>query len=273
MVSLVLALAAFAWQDADGRMELRDRGQPVMAYNYAPQLRNGAPEIKRRSGYVHPVWAPNGAVVTDDFPRDHWHHRGIFWAWPVVLYAGKKYDIWTLTGGIESRFGKWLDRKQGESAALAAENGWYVEGKHVARETVRIEIEPLKGRERRMHYDLTLTPLTAFAIAGSQDGKGYGGFNIRFAPRENTVIRTDAGVEEKDTDMVPHPWAEMEATYEGKRARVRIDSDSSNAGHPQGWCLRKYGFLGANYPGLTTMKMHPAMPLRLRYTVTVASVE
>lgn len=273
VVPLIFALAAFAWQDDGARLELRENGQPVLTYNYAPQLRNGAPEIKRRSGYVHPVWAPNGAVVTDDFPRDHWHHRGIFWAWPVVRFEGKKYDIWTLTGGIDSRFGKWLGKKDGATAELAAENGWFIDGKQVARETVRMSVEPLKGRERRMHYDIALEAVVPFEIAGSQDGKGYGGFNIRFAPRENTVVRTDAGVEAKDTDMVPHPWAELEATYQGKRARVRIDGDPGNPGHPQGWCLRKYGFLGANYPGLPTLKMEPGKPLRVRYTVTVASVE
>ena len=71
MIALTFALAAsvFTWHDGDGRLELRENGQPVLAYNYGPQLQNGAPEIKRRSGYIHPVWAPNGAVVTDDFPR------------------------------------------------------------------------------------------------------------------------------------------------------------------------------------------------------------
>jgi hypothetical protein len=273
VLPLFLALAAFTWHDADGRLELREDGRPAIAYNYAPQLRNGAPEIKRRSGYVHPVWAPNGVVVTDDFPRDHWHHRGIFWAWPVVRLHGKTYDLWTLTGGIETRHEKWLERKQDVEAVLGAENGWYIEGTRVARETVRIEVEPSAGGQRRMHYDIALTSVVPLEIAGSQDGKGYGGFNIRFAPRKDTVVRTDAGVEAKDTDMVPHPWAELEATYEGRRTRVRIDGHPSNPGHPQGWCLRHYGFLGANYPGLPVLKMEPGKPLRLRYTVTVAAIE
>lgn len=273
MFPIILALAAFTWQDADGKLELRDGGQPVIAYNYGPQLRNGAPEVKRRLGYVHPVWAPNGAVVTDDFPTDHWHHRGIFWAWPVVRYEGKKFDIWTLTGGIESRFSKWLEKKTGKTARIGAEQHWYIQGAQVARETVHIEVEPLKGNERSMHYDITLEALKPLEIAGSQDGKGYGGFNVRFAPREGTVIRTDKGVEAKDTDLVPHPWAEMEAVYAGKKARLRVISDAQNPGHPQGWCLRKYGFIGANHPGLETLRLEPGKPLRLRYTVTVASVE
>lgn len=273
MIALALAFAAFTWVDADGRLELREGSQPVIAYNYAMQLRNGAPEVKRRSGYVHPVWAPNGAVVTDDFPRDHWHHRGIFWAWPVVEYSGRRYDMWTLTGGIEARHEKWLEKKDGRTAALAAENGWYVGSDRIARETVRITVEPLKGNERRMHYDITVEPLKPFTMAGMQDGKGYGGFNVRFAPRTGTVVRTDKGIEAKDTDLASHPWAELEAVYEEKKARLRVESASANPGYPEGWCLRSYGFLGVNYPGMTKMPMEPGKPLRLRYTVTVASVE
>jgi hypothetical protein len=273
VVPLVLALAAFTWHDTEGRLELRDGGEPVIAYNYTPQLRNGAPGIKRRSGYVHPVWAPNGVVITDDFPRDHWHHRGIFWAWPVVRVGGKTFDWWTLTGGIESRFAKWLERKEHPNARLGVENTWLVEGRQTARETIRIEVEPLREKQRRMRYDITIEALTPFEMAGMQDGKGYGGFNVRFAPRENTVVRTDKGVEAKDTDLVRHPWAELEATYQGKRARLRIESDPQNPGHPEGWCLRHYGFLGANYPGMTAMRMESGKPLRLRYTVMVSSVE
>jgi hypothetical protein len=271
--ALALFAAAFTWHDTDGRLELRDGGKPVFAYNYQMQLRNGAPEGKRRLGYVHPVWAPNGAVVTDDFPKDHWHHRGIFWAWPVIEYRGQRRDMWTLTGGAQTRHEKWLDRKDGKTAVLAAENGWYFGDDKIATETVRIAVDPQQGSERRTHYEITLAPLKPFDLAGMQDGKGYGGFNVRFAPRENTVVRTDKGVETKDTDLVPHPWAELEATYAGRRARLRVESDPKNPGYPEGWCLRSYGFLGANYPGLKPVHMEPGKPVTLRYTVTVASVE
>jgi hypothetical protein len=273
MIALAFAAAAvFTWHDADGRLELRDNGAPVLAYNYAMRLENGAPEIKRRSGYIHPVWAPNGAVVTDDFPRDHWHHRGIFWAWPVVRHEGKKYDVWTLTGGPQSRFIKWLEKKDGATARLASENGWFLGDRQILREVVRFDVEPAANNSRRMRFELTFEAVGGpLEIAGSPDAnKGYGGFSVRFAPRTNTVVRTDKGVEPKDTDMVPHPWAELEAIYAGKRARLRIDDDASNPGFPVGWCLREYGFLGANHPGLTPLTLVPGKPLTLRYTVTVA---
>jgi hypothetical protein len=89
-------------------------------------------------------------------------------------------------------------------------------------------------------------------LRGSQEkGKSYGGFSARFAQRTGTVIRTDLGVMEKDEDLVPHAWAELEAAYEGKKAALRIVPDAKNAGAPYQWCLRGYGFVGASVPGRT----------------------
>ena len=81
------------------------------------------------------------------------------------------------------------------------------------------------------------------------------------------MLRTDAGVEAKDTDMAPHRWAELEGTFEGGRAAARVDIDPSHPGFPNGWCLRHYGFLGVNYPGLQPITLQPGKPLTLKYRV------
>ena len=37
----------------------------------------------------------DGNVLTEDFPKDHPHHRGIFWAWHQVRVDGKNAgDSW-----------------------------------------------------------------------------------------------------------------------------------------------------------------------------------
>src|SRR4026207_2539905 len=42
-----------------------------------------------RSNYFHPLYDLDGNVLTEDFPKDHIHHRGIFWAWHQVRINGK----------------------------------------------------------------------------------------------------------------------------------------------------------------------------------------
>lgn len=274
MLAIPLAYAGgpFAFREMGATsLELRESGQPVYVYNYGMMLAPGAPESKRRSSYLHPVYAPNGVVVTDDFPRDHWHHRGVFWAWPIVTVEEKRYDQW-MALNPQTRFERWIAWEAGAgSATLAVENGWYLDGARIVREIVRIVAYPVRGGRRVLDFELEFTALDrTIEIAGApENNKGYGGFSVRFAKRENTVITTDAGRESKDTDMVRHAWAQLEAEYGGRRAALRIDDDPSNPGSPNGWCLRHYGFLGVNFPGRQPFQLSLGRPLRLRYRVTL----
>jgi len=269
----VWAASPFAFRETGtGSVELLEKGKPVYVYNYGMQLKEGVPESMRRCCYLSPVYTPDGVVVTDDFPKDHFHHRGIFWSWPVVKVGGNTYDAWAVKSASD-RFVRWLvrDENAGGKARLKVENGWFVGDKKIIRETV--EILTRKANQGRRELDITLTfealdePV---AIAGQQNGKGYGGFSIRFAPRESTVVRTEAGSEAKATDLVPHPWAELEGTYAGNRAVTRVDIGQSNPAYPDGWCLRHYGFLGVNFPGLEPFTIEPGKPLVLKYRVTVS---
>jgi hypothetical protein len=197
----------------------------------------------------------------------------MFWAWPVVKIDGATYDPWAVTG-MQDRFARWIAREAGQdSARLAMENGWYVGEKKVLKETVEIVAHPVVSRSRALDLTLTFEAIEKpVEVSGSRQAKkGYGGFGVRFAPRENTVIRTDKGSEEKDTDRVTHPWAALDAGFQGHSAALRIDIDPGNPGFPNGWCLRQYGYLGVSFPGLETYVFEPGRPVVLKYRVTVSS--
>ncbi|MCS7315421.1 MAG: DUF6807 family protein [Bryobacterales bacterium] len=269
---LVATESPFAFREiGPGRLQLSERDRPVFVYNYGLQLKPGVPEDRRRCCYVHPVWTPAGTVVTDDFPADHYHHRGIFWAWPRVSVAGQTRDLWTLRG-IEHRFVRWHAREVfPDRARLEVENGWFVEDRQVLRERVAITAHRAQRNARRMEVSLVFEALEPLEIGGEPaQNKGYGGFSIRFGPRRKTLLRTDTGVEQRDSDMGRHAWAELEGDFDGRRASVRIEIDPGHPGYPNGWCLRHYGFLGVNYPGLATLGLKPGRPLGLSYHVIVA---
>jgi hypothetical protein len=265
--------AGFTFEEAEGKyLYLREGGALVLTYNFGMILKPGVPEDRRRCCYVHPLYAPGGTVVTDDFPGDHLHHRGIFWTWPVVRVDGETYDQW-LIKGAQDRFVRWIEKTvDSHSARLAVENGWFAGDRRLLKETVAIEIQPEKGGSRKLDFQLILEALDKpVEIEGTAEGnKGYGGFSVRFAPREETVITTDAGQEQKDTDMVPHRWAELTGQFQGKPAALRIDIDPGNPGAPNGWCLRHYGFLGVNFPGRAPFRIIPGKPLSLKYAVTIS---
>ena len=206
-------------------LELSENGKPVFVYNYGMMLAPGFPESMRRSCYLHPVYAPNGVALTDDFNRDHPHHRGISWMWPEVTVNGKKGDIWTVKE-FQQRFVRWKGRKcDGEQAVLAVENGWFEGDRQFVKEDVEIRIHPAADNRRVMDFTLQFEAMQdPVTIAGTSEGKkGFGGFCFRFAPRDGgpkkTVIRTDRGVMPKDAVLSRHPWAEISGTFGGQAGR------------------------------------------------------
>src|SRR5689334_7272198 len=78
----------------DKSLELYEGARPVLVYNHgviSPPA--GAPADRARSSYVHPLYGLDGAVLTDDFPKDHYAHRGLFWGWPHIRIGTMHYDL------------------------------------------------------------------------------------------------------------------------------------------------------------------------------------
>jgi hypothetical protein len=260
-------------------LELSENGKPVFVYNFGMVLAPDFPETMRRSCYLHPVYAPDGTLLTDDFNKDHPHHRGISWMWPEVTLDGKKGDMW-MVKLFQQRFIRWkLRTTEGSQARLAVENGWFDGDRQFVREDVEIVTHAAADAQRVLEFVLRWEAIDRpVQIAGTSEGKkGFGGFCFRFAPRDGgakaTVIRTDQGIAKKDGVLSPHPWAEISGTFQGKAAGARIDDDPSNPGFPQnGWLLRHgFGFLNVSYPGLQPLTLEPGKPLVLKYRVTLFS--
>jgi hypothetical protein len=280
----LLAEEPLVWQAGgtpESYVELRAGGRPILRYNYGVQLPPGVPEDRARCCYIYPLWTPGGVSVLDDFPKDHYHHRGLFWAWPDVRLGGVSYDGWMMKGlkTVHKRRAFGYQEVGGPTtlgAILRVENEWVIGSKTVAKVQEKYEIDPSVGQSRTVKVTLTLTATDApLVLRGShEDGKSYGGLSVRFAPRTDTVIRTEKGVSEKDEDLNAHDWAELEAVYDGHKAALRIDNAAANEGGSPQWCLRHYGFLGAAFPGKTRDRddftLESGKPLTLRYSILLS---
>jgi hypothetical protein len=273
------ATGGFSWKQEQGRYVLYENGKPVLAYNHTVQSPEGVPRDRARCCYVHPIWSPEGVVLTDDFPADHYHHRGLFWAWTVVETGRGKYDLWMLKRIAPSSMS--VSVESGNSVArFRARNRISVPGEEpIMREEVSITARPARDGVREFDIELELAAVSGpVVLRGSQErGKSYGGVSVRFAPRKQTAIRTDRGPLPKDDDLTKYAWAELEGQFEGGRAALRLTSHSANPGHPQQWVLRNYGFIGASFPGrsedVEKYTLEPGTPLRLRYTVRVTDIK
>ncbi len=133
--------AALAWTLDENALTLRDGENVVFSYYYSFREHENVPksDSRRCAGcYFYPLNGVDGENLTDLAPKDHYHHRGVFWTWPVVGVweadgTKREYDLWTTNAPIRQRFARFLERPTirddangGKFAEFAVENGWFV---------------------------------------------------------------------------------------------------------------------------------------------------
>lgn len=255
---------------SENSLGLWDGDQPVFVYNHGRMEKTGVPKDRARSTYLHPVYGLDGEVLTDDFPADHHHHRGLFWAWPHVKSGGKEYDLWMLKG-VEQRFEKWIQREGGEQAVLSVQNGWYVGDNKIVQEVVTFKVHALEDQARAIDLELLLVPLGQPLTLVGAEGKSYGGLTLRFAPREDTVITTPLGDGKDDLPMTKLPWADLTAKFPSTAAPsgAAIFVHPSHPDYPPMWLTRHYGVLCLGWPGVEEQSFEPGQTIRLKYRVWI----
>lgn len=266
------ASPGFEFRDVDAQsLGLWEGKRPVLVYRHGKIHRDGVPADRDRSSYIHPLYGLDGEVLTDDFPADHHHHRGLFWAWPHVGIDGKEYDLWMLKG-IEHRFERWLTREvRPEGATLGIENSWYAGTNRVMQERVWLTVRPATATTRALDFEFTWQPVgKPISLAGAE-GKSYGGLTLRFAPRTNTVITTPLGNGSEDLYMKPLPWTDLTALFPGQAqpsgAAILVGPDHPD--FPPMWLTRHYGVLCLGWPGIEKQTFPPDKAIRCRYRVLV----
>lgn len=183
--------------EGEGRYFDVSEGQlPVLRYNFgsvpvpqgtAPHFAKG--ESYERGDYISPLHGPDGEVLTDDYPKDHPHHRGVWWSWPVTRWNQEVFDIWAVVG-VHARPVAMRRAEAGPVlAVLHAESVWNWRDKDaVVREELAIRAFRGAGRSRVVDVEVQLTALVDGVAVGGRPKAGYGGFALRAAPSQDTKI-------------------------------------------------------------------------------------
>jgi hypothetical protein len=201
--ALILAAGLFGPAQALARPQLLDAvigpdgvtvtedDRPVLFYRTRPADPATEPG---RLNYVHPLYAPDGTVLTEDRPADHPHQRGLFWSWHQVRLGDRIVaDGWFMKGLTfvvkKTRFA--TDRTG--AGKLVLDVDWIVssgpELVYVATETTTVRVQPLKKGARRIDVATVITPtVDGLSLGGSDDAKGYGGFSMRLIAPDRLVF-------------------------------------------------------------------------------------
>jgi hypothetical protein len=86
---------------AGTKLRIADGDRQMLEYQAEPGVlpRPEIDPIYTRGGYIHPVLTPGGKAVTDDFPPNHIHQHGIWFAWTRTEFQGRQPDFWNMGQG------------------------------------------------------------------------------------------------------------------------------------------------------------------------------
>jgi len=272
-----MAGADFEFQDNGNSITLTENGKPVFVYNYTPVAPpSGVDEHYRRACYFHPLYGPDGEVLTQDFPTDHYHHRGLFWAWPECTASGRRMDVWALDG-VRQRHQEWTQKSAAaDKAVLGFVNIWSYDDapeKPVVREEILCTVLPAGPQGRSIDFALKFTNASDGDVTFlGAENKGYGGFCFRpDATRKPMTFTTKDGLCPKDALRYDTPWADISfSNGKGAVSGVTFMQHPANPGYPfPGWIFRHYGFLGASWPHEQTHTLKPGDSFSLQYRVYI----
>lgn len=257
---------------------VKEGEEKVLFYQEKPQSFNGD---YTRNHYIHPLHGLKGEVLTEDFPKDHLHQRGIFWAWHQVIVEGKKMgDMW-LTENFEWQLESIMTNTQNNLAILKPEVLWKSadlkgeNGKKIpfVKEETTIAVHPVRQSMRKIDFTIQLSALKEEVyLGGSDNDKGYGGFSARIKLPDDIEFTARYGkVEPQRTAVEESPWMDFTGSFTGnKKSGILILCHPSNPGFPPGWIIRDKGSMqNPVYPGRKPIPLSQSKPLTLRYRMVI----
>jgi hypothetical protein len=274
------ALNPIGITETDEGFIITEADEKVMSYQRRHKSINGK---FLRANYIHPLYGLDGQILTEDFPTDHPHHRGIFWAWHQVWLGDKKLgDSWATQDFFWDVYDAKILDIDSKSRALQVHVLWKsplwtdADGKKKAfvKETTTIRVHRAQNDIRKIDFEIKLLALEdGMRLGGSEDVKGYGGFSTRIPlPDDLSFTGTGGPVEPTNLSVEAGPWLDFSGDFgnDGNTSGLTILCHNSSPGYPQRWILRRKGSAqNPVYPGRHPVVLPRNKPVILRYRLMI----
>ncbi|WP_236974573.1 DUF6807 family protein [Membranihabitans maritimus] len=227
-----------------------------------------------RPHYIHPLYGLDGSVLTEDVPEDHPHHHGVFTAWHQLLYKGEQIgDTWLCENTEWEVESTSIDEME-DQIVLHSAVDWMSKldssssKEAVVREEMELSIHKSVEGYRAIDFEFILIPLVSdIAIGGSDNEKGYGGFNVRLKSPENLIFNSEGEVNPENTAVQTKPW--MDFIMKNENAGVVVMVHPENPGEHDKWILRNSKSMqNPVFPGREPVVL-PSEGITLKYRVIV----
>ncbi|MCG6189591.1 DUF6807 domain-containing protein [Maribellus maritimus] len=266
---------------AEGGFLFTENQKEVLFFQTEPKNKEGQYE---RCNYIHPLWGIKGNILTEDFPADHLHQRGVFWAWHQIWIGDKRIgDGWELKD-FEQQLNEveYVSDRDG-SAVFKTEVAWKSDkwkrlGEKIPylKENTTITIHPEKSNYRKIDFEIHLLALAEnLSIGGSEDEKGYSGFSVRMLLPEDVIFSGPGGeLKPEVTQVESKGYVNISGSVGANQTKggLVIVDNPDNPGYPQKWILRdRNSMQNAAFPGNKTIPVSTTESLVLKYSLIVYS--
>ncbi|MEM7696897.1 MAG: PmoA family protein [Verrucomicrobiota bacterium] len=227
----------------------------IFHYNIKPT--EEAAEVEpffSRTGYIHPLMAPSGAIVTGDYAPDHRHQHGLFFAWTKSKFRGEATEFWNQKRELgDVRFVRFHGSGRREGKFWFEVEHHFTSGKD-SDEAILSEIWKIEVPQESSQFhsfDITSTQRCATDDPLSIEKYHYGGMAIRgtgqwMPPSESAPpvgkMVTSEGKSREDGNHSRPRWVVMHGPVDGEECGVAVLAHPDNFRAPQ-W-----------------VRLHPVMP-------------
>lgn len=271
---------SLTFEKTDEGIWIKENGKNVLFYQAKTKSLEGK---YPRANYIHPLFNVNGKVITEDFPKDHLHHRGIFWAWHQVLIGDKKMgDAWECKNFVwdVQQFNQ--DVVSDNAITFSTHTLWkspaYKDDqgdmKAFMKERAAMTVHVKKENYRVIDFEISMLALVPdLKIGGSEDQKGYSGFSVRMKMPDDIMFESvDGAVKPITNQLTAGSWMNISGSLNtpGHREGIVIICHPDNPMYPEKWILRKSGSMqNPVYPGRQPISISTTNPTVLKYRLVV----
>jgi len=275
----LIGISQLTFTESDQGIEIKEAGNKVLFYQKAIKTADGG---FPRNNYIHPLYNLNGTELTEDFPGDHPHHRGVFWAWHQIIVGtlplGDAWEcrdfIWNINKTDVSSKGQTLKlfiSTQWESPLWLTKEGTK---KPFLLENTTISIHAKEHNYRIINFEISLLALEEdLSIGGSDDEKGYGGFSVRMKLPKSVQFSSFNGIVSPKINAVKGGnWMNITSSSNGMKnaSGIVIISHQGSPGSKQSWILRKKESMqNCLYPGRKPVPVSTTDPTILKYSLLI----
>jgi hypothetical protein len=242
----------------------------------------------KRSGFIHPLWAPHGQELTRIQPPDHYHHYGIWNPWTHTLFENDTIDFWNIKGRTGTvRFARFNTVVSGPVYSSFEALHEHVVFKKDGSEKVALnEWQTVKVYNPEKNSDYYIVDVTSKMSCASQSpllilAYRYGGFGWRateFWDKNNSEMLTSEGKTRDNTDGTKARWCIVQGALPGNDSGgVVMLSYPGNYNHPEPlriWDKNANGGRGDVFANFAPTKdkdwlLEPGKTYILRYRLVV----